>query len=255
MVPKAYEYSLKPSQDRMFLNEKDQPTNRLCLMHYPPTVATFRSWRGSVACIAQNLLAGKKNSEREGFEPSIPLLVYTPSKGAPSTTRTPLHGRSIALHEKIRGIGERGIRTLGTGKPVHWISSPAPSTTRTSLQAMNLYMRLRRFELPTLSSANWYSIQLSYSLIYQKTNRRGRDSNPGTRYQVNSLAGSPIRPLSHLSRNYLQLMRDRREWDSNPRRLAPQQFSRLPPSTTRTPLQENRFDNRNRYLTGPSPVV
>lgn len=23
MVPKAYEYSLKPSQDRMFLNEKD----------------------------------------------------------------------------------------------------------------------------------------------------------------------------------------------------------------------------------------
>lgn len=165
MVPKAYEYSLKPSQNRMFLNEKDQPTNRLCLMHYPPTVATFRSWRGSVACIAQNLLAGKKNSEREGFEPSIPLLVYTPSKGAPSTTRTPLHGRSIALHEKIRGIGERGIRTLGTGKPVHWISSPAPSTTRTSLQAINLYMRLRRFELPTLSSANWYSIQLSYSLI------------------------------------------------------------------------------------------
>ena len=31
----------------------------------------------------------------------------------------------------------------------------------------------------------------------------------------------------------------RRERDSNPRRLSPQQFSRLPPSTTRTSLQYN----------------
>lgn len=31
----------------------------------------------------------------------------------------------------------------------------------------------------------------------------------------------------------------RRERDSNPRRLSPQQFSRLPPSTTRTSLQWN----------------
>lgn len=36
---------------------------------------------------------------------------------------------------------------------------------------------------------------------YKKQNRRGGDSNPRTRYQVNSLAGSPIRPLSHLSSN------------------------------------------------------
>lgn len=217
-------------------------------MGIPPTVATFRSWRGSVAHIARNLLAGnteKKEAERGGFEPPVPSRVHTPSKGAPSTTRTPLHGRSNCLLEKRNpSIGERGIRTLGTEKPVHWISSPAPSTTRTSLQAMNLYMRLRRFELPTLSSANWYSIQLSYSLIYQKTNRRGRDSNPGTRYQVNSLAGSPIRPLSHLS-IALAPVNDRRERDSNPRRLAPQQFSRLPPSTTRTSLQRI-----HRYLAG-----
>ncbi len=143
-----------------------KPANKSPVSH---ALSTYRCYlpvlAGFSGVHSTESVGWKKNSEREGFEPSIPLLVYTPSKGAPSTTRTPLHGRSIALHEKIRGIGERGIRTLGTGKPVHWISSPAPSTTRTSLQAINLYMRLRRFELPTLSSANWYSIQLSYSLI------------------------------------------------------------------------------------------
>ena len=77
MVPKAYEYSLKPSQNRMFLNEKDQPTNRLCLMHYPPTVATFRSWRGSVACIAQNLLAGKRIRRERDSNPRYHCW-YTP---------------------------------------------------------------------------------------------------------------------------------------------------------------------------------
>ncbi len=30
------------------------------------------------------------NAEREGFEPSIPLRVYTLSRRAPSATRTPL---------------------------------------------------------------------------------------------------------------------------------------------------------------------
>jgi hypothetical protein len=69
---------------------------------------------------------------------------------------------------------------------------------------------------------------------------------PVIRY--NSLAGSPIRPLSHLSEQILDGSRpcrtgradappaSRRGRDSNPRSLAAQRFSRPPPSTARTPL-------------------
>lgn len=40
----------------------------------------------------------------------------------------------------------------------------------------------------------------------KKQIRRRRDSNPRCRYQHNSLAGSPIRPLSHLSSSCMTLI-------------------------------------------------
>ena len=65
---------------------------------------------------------------------------------------------------------------------------------------------------------------------------------PGTLSGHNSLAGSPIRPLSHRSkeertRSFYYIIHSRSRGDSNPRYLTAQRFSRPPPSTTRTPLQ------------------
>ncbi len=63
----------------------------------------------------------------------------------------------------------------------------------------------------------------------------GRGFNPYKR-----LAGAPVRPLRHLP---LFLLR-RRERDSNPRWVAPQRFSRPPPSTTRPSLQAEPLPDR-----------
>ena len=97
--------------------------------------------------------------------------------------------------------GKRGIRTLGNQKWLQRISSPSPSTTRTSFQYYET-KRIRtsdpQFRKLMLYPAELWShfgkggIRVSF--------RKGGDSNPRTRYQVNSLAGSPIRPLSHLSK-------------------------------------------------------
>ena len=128
-------------------------------------------------------------------------------------------------------FGERGIRTLGTLTDTHdfqsctlgrsvispertfsretteregfepselqaaqRISSPPDSTALASLQQACP----RGLEPPAFGSAIQRSIQLSYGHI--SDSRRGWDSNPRYRFcQYNSLAGSPIRPLSHLS--------------------------------------------------------
>ena len=52
--------------------------------------------------------------------------------------------------------------------------------------------------------------------------------------QSTPLAGEPLRPLGYFRRSIWSW---RREWDSNPRRLAPRRFSRPVPSTARTSLR------------------
>ena len=70
--------------------------------------------------------------------------------------------------------------------------------------------RLGRFELLTLRSAIWCSIQLSYNLIkttmpetWHGLFRSDGDLNPGYRYQYTSLAGKRLRPLGHRSFYFL----------------------------------------------------
>ena len=65
--------------------------------------------------IAQNLPStprGNKRRERDS-NPRSPVRAHTPSKGAPSTTRTSLQVHNTETKKKS---GERGIRTLGTVK-------------------------------------------------------------------------------------------------------------------------------------------
>ena len=65
--------------------------------------------------IAQNLPStprGNKRRERDS-NPRSPVRAHTPSKGAPSTTRTSLQ---VHMTETKKKSGERGIRTLGTVK-------------------------------------------------------------------------------------------------------------------------------------------
>ena len=71
------------------------------------------------------------------------------------------------------------------------------------------------------------------------TNWRGRrDLNPRAGFsQPTPLAGEPLRPLGYFRRSMVFYEKWRREWDSNPRRLAPRRFSRPVPSTARTSLQ------------------
>ena len=71
--------------------------------------------------------------------------------------------------------------------------------------------------------------------------RRRRDLNPRAGFiQPTPLAGEPLRPLGYFCRSnrcflYIKYVW-RRGWDSNPRKLALRQFSRLVPSTARPPL-------------------
>ena len=99
--------------------------------------------------------------------------------------------------------------------------------------------------------------------------RRGWDSNPRYPYEYNSLAGSPIRPLSHLSRACVP---EPKRWrrlkgytDSGgtgwpldaeregfePPELVTQRFSRPPPSTTRTPLRGVHATRATKYRRPP----
>ena len=47
-------------------------------------------------------IGGEKDSEREGFEPSVEFPLHTLSKRAPSTTRTSLRLESITYRFCIR---------------------------------------------------------------------------------------------------------------------------------------------------------
>lgn len=112
--------------------------------------------------------------------------------------------------------GKRGIRTPGKPEPTTDFESVRFNHSR----IFPIVVYPRGLEPPTFGSANQCSIQLSYRYI--KTNGKGGIRTPGTLEGYNSLAGRPIRPLSHLSNL-------RRNGDSNPGMLAHQRFSRPPP--------------------------
>ena len=123
--------------------------------------------------------------------------------------------------------------------------------------------RLGRFELLTLRSAIWCSIQLSYNLIkttmpdyltWSFAEWRGFEPRiPLPVYFLSREAPSTARPSLQFSSHIVggirlnqyptcwtprpQCKLGRMERDSNPRRLAPQRFSRPPPSTTRPSIQ------------------
>ena len=89
--------------------------------------------------------------------------------------------------------GEGGIRLPGLdilSRP----SWPPRSLARTVLVRFRPFGRVNAALLVIalhISNPNFHGIQ--------KSLRRGRDSSPRYRYRYNSLAGSPIQPLSHLS--------------------------------------------------------
>ena len=87
--------------------------------------------------------------------------------------------------------------------------------------------------------------------------RGGQDSNLRSSYKPdNRLAGGPNQPLWHLPREF-GLQVQRREWDSNPRGLAPNLFSRQAPSSTRSSLRAEGFyhnlADRNDQVSGYFP--
>jgi hypothetical protein len=51
---------------------------------------------------SQQQLSTEKLAEREGFEPPIPVKVYTLSRRAPSATRPSLRTRWVVHHDFIR---------------------------------------------------------------------------------------------------------------------------------------------------------
>ena len=117
-------------------------------------------------------------TEREGFEPSVPLRVHATSNRAPSAARSSLQKHSTFLipMQKSEGSlrpppsrkiysGERGIRTPGTLTGSTVFETARFNRSRISPRVM----RLRGFEPPTFRSAIWRSIQLSYSLVQNRT--------------------------------------------------------------------------------------
>ena len=62
--------------------------------------------------------------------------------------------------------------------------------------------------------------------------------------EPDSTALAPLQSNDSTVNNPEQKNNERRERDSNPRGLAPQQFSRLPPSTARTSLPNNSHGKR-----------
>ena len=71
------------------------------------------------------------------------------------------------------------------------------------------------------------------------------------------LAGEPLRPLGYFSMPIWWVIPPRappaaelwrREWDSNPRRVAPRRFSRPVPSTARTSLRINRLKDDGYFI-------
>ena len=98
-----------------------------------------------------------------GFEPTVPLRVHTPSKRAPSATRSSLPGH--------------GWREVAA---VHGCTS---GRRHTDVQAATpMRPKTRAPQGP-----------------HEKGSRREWDSNPRSRKRLNGFRDRPIRPLSHLS--------------------------------------------------------
>ena len=84
------------------------------------------------------------------------------------------------------------------------LMSAADSQNRFMQQLLNLSEREGFEPSVTRKGYNGFRVRLLRPLGHLSNSisfRKGGDSNPRTRYQVNSLAGSPIRPLSHLSKS------------------------------------------------------
>ena len=79
-------------------------------------------------------------SEREGFEPSVPLRVHTTSNRAPSAARSSLQKNFIiTITIKIKNPLDFLLPEQGGFEPpeplrVQWFSKPSPSAARTPLQ-------------------------------------------------------------------------------------------------------------------------
>ena len=113
-------------------------------------------------------------AERRGFEPRKQFPIYTLSRRAPSSTRTPL---------RFLYVLPRQIRSR-------------------CLVVRSIVVHPKGLEPLTPCSANRCSIQLSYGCIISINLcrwRRDGDSNPGYPCEYNRLAICPIRPLWHLS--------------------------------------------------------
>src|SRR5690348_930428 len=74
-------------------------------------------------------------ADREGFEPSIPLRVYTRSRRAPSTTRPPVRIRSLMLVRPPSPTGFGGLEA-GAGAPALKAADYSGAATRCKVQAM-----------------------------------------------------------------------------------------------------------------------
>ena len=108
-----------------------------------------------------------------------------------------------------RSNGERGIRTLGTktwhnGFRIRLLRPLGHLSMRH--QADIVAKRIRTSDLQ-IRNLMLYPAELWLQVYFnegRQKKRRGGDSNPRYRYQYNSLAGSPIQPLSHLSKEQVK---------------------------------------------------
>ena len=142
-------------------------------------------------------LARASRTEREGFEPSVPLRVHATSNRAPSAARSSLQKRTAFLHRRTRrgtggslsgyrqspergGFGSRRFRPGSFSNPPH----PSGGDLRIALPPSG--RRGARFESPDEQMAEHF--------------RREGDSNPRNPYGFNGFRDRPIQPLSHLSK-------------------------------------------------------
>ncbi len=170
-----------------------------------------------------------------GFEPTVPLRVHTPSKRAPSATRSSLP--ETGVYPPSPGTEKELAERVGfeptEPQAAQRFSRPPDSTALASLP--DLTPCPRGFEPPAFGSAIQCSIQLSYG--HMKDSRRPAfrsraclsEPSPGTRASARPPASLRRRPRHPCLR---------RGGDSNPRYpLEVQRLSRAPDSATLAPLQ------------------